>query len=138
MLLLRRHGRPVTVRTGALAAAAVVVLAVALVAIDAATGGSSHVTHSLGSGSVFGDLAHRWHSSAINATRSAGVSVMFWSGLAIIAGILFIRRPRPALADAMLVALLVSFVVNDTPSDVSLWGSLSGLALLGFARTRVG
>jgi hypothetical protein len=38
----------------------------------------------------------------------------------------------------MLVAILVSFVVNDTPEDVALWGALGAIALLGFERSRVG
>ncbi len=38
----------------------------------------------------------------------------------------------------MLVALAVSFVVNDTPTDVALWGGIGALTVLGFERSRVG
>ena len=37
----------------------------------------------------------------------------------------------------MLVALVVSFVVNDTPQDVALWGALGAMSLLAFERSRV-
>jgi hypothetical protein len=36
----------------------------------------------------------------------------------------------------MLVALAVSFVVNDTPQDVALWGALGALSLLAWERAR--
>ena len=49
--------------------------------LDAATGGSSHVTHALGGG-IFGDLAHRWRVSYDGATRSVGAFIMFASGIA--------------------------------------------------------
>ena len=110
-------------------------LGTVLVLLDAATGGSSHVTHSLGSG-LPGELAHRWRVSYDGAVRSAGAFVMFASGLAIL-GAVALARPRYRLVDAMLVAVLVSFVVNDTPTDVSLWGALGTLAVLGFERSRV-
>jgi hypothetical protein len=37
----------------------------------------------------------------------------------------------------MLVALVVSFVVNDTPQDVALWGALGAMSLLALERSRV-
>jgi hypothetical protein len=36
----------------------------------------------------------------------------------------------------MLVALAVSFVVNDTPQDVAFWGALGALSVLSFERAR--
>jgi hypothetical protein len=115
------------------AAAAVAVAAgaaLALIGIDAATGGSSHVTHAIGGGpgSLLGDLGHRLHLSAesIGATWnnavlfSAGVSALLWLSL---------RRPRLAVLDALLAALAVSLLVNDTPTDVAGWGGLSALVL---------
>jgi hypothetical protein len=109
---------------------------VAFVAVDAASGGSSHVTGALGSG-LPGDIAHRWRLSYDNATRNAGLIVMFASGIALLVCVA-LARPRTALVDAMLIAIAVSFLVNDTPQDVALWGALGAIALLGFARTRVG
>ena len=135
MLALRSYGR-LTARRVVLAAAIVLVLGIALVAADAATGGSSHVTHALGAG-IFGDLAHRWRVSFDGATHSVGAFIMFASGIALLVAVAR-ARPRPPLVDAMLVALLVSFIVNDTPQDVALWGALGAIALLAFERSRVG
>ena len=135
MLALRAYGR-VTPRRVVLAAALVVVLGVALVAADAATGGSSHVTHALGGG-LFGDLAHRWRVSYDGVTNSVGAFIMFASGILLLVAVAR-ARPRPPLVDAMLVALVVSFIVNDTPQHVALWGALGAIALLAFERSRVG
>jgi hypothetical protein len=131
---LRAYGR-ITFRRALIAVSIVVAGGLVLVALDAATGGSSHVTHALGR-DLPGDLAHRWHVSAQGATRNVGAFIMFASGVAILVAIA-LARPRPALVDAMLVALAVSFVVNDTPQDVALWGSLGTLALLAFERSRL-
>ncbi len=118
----------------AIAAGIVVVLGVLLVVIDAATGGSSHVTRSLDTG-LPGDLAHRIHVSAQGATRSFGAFVMFAVGVVVL--LLLARlRPRPATLDAMLVALAVSLVVNDTPQEVMFWGAVGSLTVLAWERTR--
>jgi hypothetical protein len=135
MLALRAYGR-LTPRRVVVAAAIVLAIGIAVVAADAATGGSSHVTHALGGG-IFGDLAHRWRVSYDGATRSVGAFIMFASGLALLVAVAR-ARPRPPLVDAMLVALVVSFIVNDTPQDVALWGALGAIALLAFERSRVG
>ena len=135
MLALRAYGR-LTARRVVLAAAIVLGLGLALVAADAATGGSSHVTHALGGG-IFGDLAHRWRVSYDGATRNVGAFIEFASGILLLVAVAR-ARPRPPLVDAMLVALVVSFVVNDTPQDVALWGALGAIALLAFERSRVG
>ena len=135
MLALRAYGR-LTPRRVVLAAALVVVFGVALVAADAATGGSSHVTHALGGG-LFGDLAHRWRVSYDGVTNSVGAFIMFASGILLLVAVAR-ARPRPPLVDAMLVALVVSFIVNDTPQHVALWGALGAIALLAFERSRVG
>jgi len=135
MLALRAYGR-LTLRRVVLAAVLVLAFGLALVAVDAATGGSSHVTHSLGGG-LFGDLAHRWRVSYDGATRNVGAFIQFASGIVLLVAVAR-ARPRPPLVDAMLVALIVSFVVNDTPQDVALWGALGAIALLAFERSRVG
>jgi hypothetical protein len=136
MVALRAYGR-LTPRRVALAAAVVVAFGLLLVGVDAATGGSSHVTHAIGSGGFAGDLPHRWRVSYDGATHSTGSLIMFVSGIAILVAVAR-ARPRPPLVDAMLVALVVSFVVNDTPQDISLWGALGAMALLAFERSRVG
>jgi hypothetical protein len=133
-LVLRTIGR-FTWQRAAVAALVVVGVGVALVLLDAATGGSSHVTRALGSG-LPGELAHRWRVSYDGATRNVGAFAMFAFGLALLVAVAR-SRPRPALVDALLVALAVSFVVNDTPQDVALWGALGAISLLGFARTHV-
>ena len=134
MLALRAYGR-ITWRRVAVAVGVVIVGGLVLIALDAVTGGSSHVTRALGR-DLPGDLAHRWRVSYDGATHSVGAFIMFISGIALL--VLVARvRPRPALVDAILVALAVSFVVNDTPQDVALWGALGAIALLAFERSRV-
>src|SRR5262249_34541272 len=56
-----RERIPVTPPRALAAAVAVVLVALAIVGVDALTGGSSHVTHAVGGGpgSLAGDLAHR-------------------------------------------------------------------------------
>ena len=132
-LALRAYGR-LTVKRVLVAAAAVAALAVALVAIDAATGGSSHVTNALGTG-LPGDLAHRIHVSERGATHSFGAFAMFAIGVGLLVFVARLR-PRPATLDAMLVALAVSLVVNDTPQDVMFWGAFGSLTILAWERTR--
>ena len=130
VLALRRRGLRLTPRTAAAVAAAIVVLGLALVGLDAATGGSSHVTRALGAGpgSLAGDLGHRLHQAW------AGATVAWWRELFVVIGLgalawLATRRPRLPVLDAFLVAVAVSLVVNDTPQDVALFGGLGGLAL---------
>jgi len=135
MQALRAYGR-LTARRVAVAAGVVVAGGLLLVALDAATGGSSHVTRSLGR-DLPGDLAHRWRVSYDGATHSVGAFMMFASGVALLVAVARVR-PRPPLVDAMLVALAVSFVVNDTPQDIALWGALGAIALLAYERSRVG
>ena len=133
VLFLRTQSAPLTWRRIVGAAAAVVVLGLALVGIDAALGGSSHVTHAVGSGpgSLLGDLGHRLHLSWETATRSTWPIVLFLVSLLALVWIAT-RRPRRAAVDAMLVAVAVSLLVNDTPVDVIGLGALGCLALLRF------
>jgi cytochrome c551/c552 len=133
VLFLRMQAAPLTWRRVVAAAASVVVLGLALVGIDAALGGSSHVTHAVGSGpgSLFGDLGHRLHLSWETATRSTWPIVLFLVSLVALVWI-GTRRPRRPAVDAMLVAIAVSLLVNDTPVDVIGVGALGCLALLRF------
>jgi hypothetical protein len=133
MLALRAYGR-LTVRRVLVAAAAVAALALLLVAADAVTGGSSHVTRAVDSG-LWGDLTHRWGESVRGATRTWGAFLLFASGAAVLVRLAFVR-PRPPGLDAMLIALAVSFVVNDTPQDVAFWGALGAMSVLAVERTR--
>jgi cytochrome c551/c552 len=135
VLWMRQRGLALTARRLAAVAAGAVLLGLALVGLDAALGGSSHVTHAVGSGSVLDDVWHRWRLSWAVATSSWHKGLLF---LVSIAGLMWFatRRPRSATVDAMIVAVVVSLVVNDTPVDVAGIGSLGTLALLAWERTR--
>jgi hypothetical protein len=52
--------------------------------------------------------------------------------------VLALQRPRSALLDAYLVALAVSFLVNDTPTDVAGYGGLAALGLWLLTRSEEG
>jgi hypothetical protein len=131
-LRLRRVPAARAVAATAVAAAA----ALALVGIDAATGGSSHVTDAVGGGpgALLDDLGRRLHLSgaAIASTWNAafftalGVGALAWFAL---------HRPRAPVFDAFLAAMAVSLVVNDTPNDVAGYGALSALVLWTLARS---
>ncbi len=110
------------------AAAAAVVAAVAFVALDAATGGSSHVTHSVLHGHVFHDVWHRWGTSWHGVAGAWGRGVVSAICLGVLASIAT-RRPRSPLVDAFLIGIVVSLVANDTPQDVLFWGAITGVGL---------
>ncbi|HST16615.1 MAG TPA: c-type cytochrome [Gaiellaceae bacterium] len=109
---------------------AVVVLGLLFVAVDAATGGRSHVTHGLagGPGRLAHDLWHRWAVSWHGATGSPGRVLQCAICLAVLAWVAT-RRPRVRVVDALLIALAVSLLVNDTPQDVLFWGAVAAVAL---------
>ena len=114
----------------AVAAAGVLAAGLLLVAIDAATGGSSHVTKTVGDGpeAVWDAVTHRWSASWDDLTATPArllLNVLLAVGLVWLGA----RRPRQVLLDAFLVGIAVSLLVNDTPHDVLLWGSLQALAL---------
>jgi len=113
-----------------LAGMGLVALGLIAVGIDAATGGSSHVTHAVGHHpwSLAGDLVHRWRVSWNGLT--ATIQAMISAGLTFL-GLVFVAvlRPRSDVVDALFVALLVSLIVNDSPVDVIAWGALVCAAL---------
>ena len=129
--LAKGRGR-LDARRAAVLAVAVVIAAVAAVAIDAALGGSSHVTDAIGDGprAVLGDLADRWE---ISIRRSLALGT--GAGLRPLS-----RRARmdrdattPApVTTALLVALAVSLLVNDTPGDVLSTGAVAAITLWRF------
>jgi len=129
-LWLRLRRVPLTLRNLALTGAAVVVLGLLLVGLDAAFGGESHVTRSIGGGpaQVAEDIGDRlaasvkgvvstWHSALV---VGVSIPVLVWVAM---------LRPRYAALDALLVAVAVSLIVNDAPREVSGFGALSALAL---------
>ena len=129
-LWLRLRRIPLTARNLALAGAAVLALGVALVGIDAALGGESHVTRSLGGGpgQVEEDILDRLAASAKGVVSSWHATVVVLASLPVLVW-LALRRPRYVVLDALLVAVAVSLVVNDAPREVSGFGALSALAL---------
>ena len=134
LLLRTTRARLGAARLVAVAAAAVA-LGLVLVAVDAALGGSSHVTHAVGGGpgELLGDLGDRLEISARRTFESFGPA---FAALASLAVLLFVasRRPRGPLTDAMLVGLLVSLLVNDTPGDVLGIGAVGAFVLWRYER----
>ena len=131
LLVIRLRGsRPALPRLAALAAGAIALL-LGLIALDAATGGESHVTRALGEGpaALAGDLAERLELSLRRTLASTGATVVVLLGVALLATAA-LKRPRRAVADAFLVAIAVSLLVNDTPSDVAGMGAVAALALV--------
>lgn len=126
LVLLAAYASLVTHRR--LAAGAPIVLAVLFVLLDAATGGSNHVTHSVLHGGLPHDLWHRWTVSWHGATGTWGRTAVSLICLAVL-GLIAARRPRSRIVDAFLVGILVSLVANDTPQDVLFWGAITGLGL---------
>jgi hypothetical protein len=133
LALLRTRARMTPVRA-AVAAAAVVAVGLALVGLDALTGGSSHVTHAVGGGpgSLVSDLGHRLHLSwrgIVNKTDHLEIAVVSLATLVVLA----VLRPRSRTLDALLVALAVSLLVNDSGFDVLRFGALVGVAVFTWA-----
>jgi hypothetical protein len=125
-VLLAGGGR----REFALAAAGALVLALGLIGLDAATGGSSHVTSALADGplGLGGDLVERVELSWERATASWGVGlavVLLLAALMILV-VRTLRRPEPldqlAVPLSFAAAIGVSLIVNDSPTDVLLVG----------------
>ena len=135
LALLSVRGR-VTAARVVLAAAAVVAVGLALVGLDALTGGSSHVTHAVGGGpgSLFSEFGHRLHLSwkgIVNKPDHLAISLV--SVLTLVALGLF--HPRSRTLDALLVALGVSLVFNDSGFDILRFGALVAIAVFTWART---
>jgi hypothetical protein len=129
-LWMRLRGVPLTARNLALAGGAVVAVGLVLVGIDAALGGSSHVTRSLSGGpfEVAGDLAHRVRLTLGGLVSSAHAALIAAVSLPALVW-LALRKPRFVVLDAVLVALAVSLLVNDSPRDILGWGVLTAGAL---------
>ena len=105
-------------------------VAVALVlAIALAVGGSSHVTDALEDGPIglAEDLGRRIQLSVERATAGWGVALLVFGGIAALV-VLAWRERRPLLL-ALLAALCVSLVVNDSPNDVVIAGLVCYLVL---------
>jgi cytochrome c551/c552 len=130
VLAFRLREVALTPRRLAVAAATIVALALAFVAVDAALGGSSHVTRAVGTGpgSLLGDLGRRLHLSWESLTKDTHNELIFAACMVVLVWI-GTRTPRRATVDAMLAALAVSLLVNDTPVDAIGLGTLGCAAL---------
>ena len=129
-LWLRLHRVALTARNLVLAGAAAIVVGLVLVGLDAAVGGSSHISRTIGDGpgALFGELAHRWRVSLDGYVATWQATAIITFSLLVLVWIA-LRRPRFATVDAVLVALAVSLLVNDSPRDVVAYGALSCAAL---------
>jgi hypothetical protein len=109
----------------AAAGAAVLVLLGAVLAV----GGSSHVTDALSDGpaGLAEDLGRRVELSFERATAGVGVALLVFGGVAALV-LLALRERRPLLL-ALLAAIGVSLVVNDSPNDVVAAGLVCYLVL---------
>ena len=136
-LWLRLRGVALTWRNLVLAGAAAIGAGLLLVGLDAAVGGSSHVTRTIGDGpgALAGELAHRWRVSLDGYVAGWQATTIITFSLLVLVWVA-LRRPRFATVDAVLVALAVSLLVNDSPRDVVAYGALSCAALRFWEETR--
>jgi mono/diheme cytochrome c family protein len=132
-LLVRTRGVRLDSRRVAALVAAGIAAAIVLVGLDAAIGGSSHVTQAVGDGpgAVLGDIADRLELSARRTFGAVGPAFAVLASLVVVV-VVATRRPRRPLTDAVLVALLVSLVVNDTPGDVIGFGAVAAFVIRRF------
>jgi hypothetical protein len=136
-LWLRLRRVALTGRNLVLTGAAAIGAGLLLVGLDAAVGGSSHVTRTIGDGpgALAGELAHRWRVSLDGYVATWQATAIITFSLLVLVWIA-LRRPRFATVDAVLVALAVSLLVNDSPRDVVAYGALSCAALRFWEETR--
>jgi hypothetical protein len=122
VLAALEHGYDRRLALGGAVVAAILVAALAV-------GGSSHVTDALSDGPVglAEDLGRRVQLSFERATAGWGVALLVFGGIAALA-ILAWRERRPVLL-ALLTAIGVSLVVNDSPNDVVIGGLACYLVL---------
>ncbi len=137
VLAARMYRVRITVWRTVLAAAGAVVALAAIVGLDAATGGSSHVTHAFRRGpvSLVEDIAHRVHISASSVGSSWHAAAVFTVSVVALV-VLATRPPRFPAGDALLAGIAVSLLVNDSPGDVAAAGALSYAVLWAYERVR--
>jgi mono/diheme cytochrome c family protein len=138
VLLLRLRGHLPSLRLAAAVAGGAVALALILLGLDAATGGSSHVTDAVGDGPVAlaRDLADRIEISVRRTVAGVGAAAVVLGSLAILTAIALRARREPVL-DAFLAGLAVSLLVNDTPGDVLGIGAAIAIALWRYPPQRL-
>jgi hypothetical protein len=129
-LWLGQRGR----RSSPLVGALIVAVAASAVALDVATGGSSHVVDTVrdGPGALWEAFDRRLRLSWSIVTSSFFQAVVFVGGIAVL-GWLATLRPRASVVDAFLVGLAVSLLVNDSPTKVVGFGAVLAAALRAWA-----
>jgi hypothetical protein len=137
VLSMRMYRVRVTPGRVVLGLAAGIALIAGLVGLDAATGGSSHVTRAFRTGpvSLAEELAHRVHISAASIATGWSEAIVFSVSIVALA-VLGSRRPRFPAGDALLAGIAVSLLVNDSPGDVASAGALSYAILWAYERVR--
>lgn len=127
-----------TARTLALACGATAALGLALVSLDAVTGGESHVTRRVGEGpgALLSELGNRVHISVERLVSSWHAALVFALAMAALV-VLTLRRPRFTGAEALLTGIAVSLLVNDTPQHVAAAGAISYGAWWAYERSRL-
>ena len=138
VLLLRLRGHLPSLRLVAPVAAGGIVLALLLLGLDAATGGSSHVTDAVGDGPVAlaRDIADRVELSVRRTAAGAGATAVVLGSLAILITLALRARREPVL-DAFLAGLAVSLLANDTPGDVLGIGAAIAIVLWRYPPQRL-
>jgi hypothetical protein len=134
LAVLLARARP---RVIAVAGVASLALVAAFVAVDAATGGSSHVTRAFedGPAGLASDLAERVELSLARLADNVFVAVLVTAGVAVlvflVARTLRSDAPLPTRAAplALAAAIAASLIVNDSPNDVVLGGVVGYLAV---------
>jgi cytochrome c553 len=86
-----------------------------------------------GPGALLGEIGNRMHISVERLASSWNAALVFAISIAALA-VLATRRPRFAAGEALLVAIGVSLVVNDTPQHVAAAGAISYGVLWTFER----
>lgn len=122
-------------RRPSLRSAAVVVAAVVLaIALDAATGGSSHVVDTVRDGpdALWDAFDRRIRLSWSIVTSTVFQAGIFVAGLAVL-GWLGTQRPRAPVVDAFLVGIAISLLANDSPTKVVGFGAVACAALRAWA-----
>jgi hypothetical protein len=137
VLAARMYDVRFTFRRVVLGVLGVIAAVAAIVGLDAATGGSSHVTHAFRRGpvSLAEDLAHRVHVSAASVGSSATEAAVFAVSIVALV-LLWTRPPRFPAGDALIAGVAVSLLVNDSPGDVASAGALSYAVLWVYERVR--
>jgi hypothetical protein len=137
VLAVRMYDVRLTLRRVVLGTLGLIAGVAAIVGLDAATGGSSHVTHAFRRGpvSLAEELAHRVHISAASIGSGASEAIVFSVSIVALV-VLWTRPPRFPAGDALLAGIAVSLLVNDSPGDVASAGALSYAVLWAYERVR--